>query len=323
MIHIELNNGNISMSSCFNKKVKTIRDKGHSLLNLLSDYVVVDLETTGLDPDWCEIIEVSALKVRDDKIVDTFDCLVKPNDEIDDFITELTSITNEMLQKASSIEEVLPAFLDFIGDDVILGHNINFDINFIYDNKIKLISSPLKNDYIDTMRIARKVLPELKHHRLIDVANHFNVNFDTHHRSMADCQIAYDCYLCLKSKIIESGTEKTWNNNNLQNVKAKDISATSTDFNEDHPLYGKTCVFTGKLEKMTRAEAMQIFANIGGINADNVTKATNYLILGNNDFCSTIKGGKSSKHKKAEKLALSGQDIRIISENVFYDMLAD
>lgn len=74
---------------------------------------------------------------------------------------------------------------------------------------------------------------------------------------------------------------------------------------------------------MDRAKAMQIVANIGGINADNVTKKTNYLILGNNDFCSSLKGGKSSKQKKAEKLALEGQDIQIISENVFYEMISE
>lgn len=68
---------------------------------------------------------------------------------------------------------------------------------------------------------------------------------------------------------------------------------------------------------------MQVVANLGGINADNVTKKTNYLILGNNDYCKSIKDGKSSKQKKAEKLQLDGHDIQIIPENVFYDMIAD
>ena len=74
---------------------------------------------------------------------------------------------------------------------------------------------------------------------------------------------------------------------------------------------------------MTRKTAMQMVVDLGGLVGNSVTKKTNYLILGNNDYCSSIKDGKSSKQKKAESLKLSGNDIEIISENVFYDMLED
>jgi DNA polymerase-3 subunit epsilon len=74
---------------------------------------------------------------------------------------------------------------------------------------------------------------------------------------------------------------------------------------------------------MTRKEAMQLVVDLGGICGDSVTKKTNYLILGNNDFCTSIKDGKSAKQKKAESLALSGNDIKIISENVFYDLVLE
>lgn len=87
-----------------------------------------------------------------------------------------------------------------------------------------------------------------------------------------------------------------------------------------NPLYHSVCVFTGTLEKMTRREAMQIVKDLGGECGDSVTKKTNYLVLGNNDFCKTIKGGKSNKQKKAEKLKLEGIDINVISESVFYEM---
>ncbi|MBO5449761.1 MAG: BRCT domain-containing protein [Ruminococcus sp.] len=104
-------------------------------------------------------------------------------------------------------------------------------------------------------------------------------------------------------------------------LSANDLSATTENFDESHILYGKSCVFTGALERMTRREAMQIVLDHGGICEDKVTKRTNYLILGNNDYCSRIKDGKSSKQKKAEKYKLEGQEIDIIPENVFYDML--
>ena len=100
-----------------------------------------------------------------------------------------------------------------------------------------------------------------------------------------------------------------------------DILGSFRTINIVSPIDGKVCVFTGALEKMLRKDAMQLIANLGGINGDSVTSKTNFLILGNNDYCASIKDGKSSKHKKAEQLILKGQDIQIIPETVFYDMV--
>ena len=86
---------------------------------------------------------------------------------------------------------------------------------------------------------------------------------------------------------------------------------------------GKPACLRETLEKMARKDAMQIVVDLGGLVGNSVTKKTNYLILGNNDYCSSIKGGKSSKQKKAESLKLAGNDIEIISENVFYDMISE
>jgi len=88
-------------------------------------------------------------------------------------------------------------------------------------------------------------------------------------------------------------------------------------------VFGKTFVFTGTLQRMVRKDAMQLVVDMGGICGDGVTVKTNYLVLGNNDYCSSIKVGKSSKHKKAERYKAEGLDIEIISENVFYEMVAE
>lgn len=298
----------------------TARKKGKSLLKLEKSYVVLDLETTGLDPDKCEIIEIAALRVQNDAIINTFSSFVKPNKEIDEFIVSLTGITNEMVSNAPTIDVVLPQLLEFIGNDIILGHNINFDINFIYDEKIKVDGMPFDNDYIDTMRLARKALPELKHHRLSDLTKCFAISVEKQHRAKEDCIATFKCYLEIKKILIDSKIDLVALN---KAAKAKDFTAVDARIDTENPLYGKVCVFTGKLERMTRAEAMQNVVNVGGINADGVTKKTNFLVLGNNDFCSTIKDGKSTKQKKAEALVLEGQDIHVISENVFYDMIAE
>ena len=110
------------------------RNKGESLIDFPSDYTIVDIETTGLSPQQCEIIEISALKIRNDKIKAKFSTLVKPEGLIGRFITKLTGITNLMVENAPKIDKVLPKFLEFAGNDCIIGHNVNFDINFIYDN---------------------------------------------------------------------------------------------------------------------------------------------------------------------------------------------
>ena len=98
------------------------------------DYVIFDIETTGLDSSYDEIIEIGAIRIENNKVVSQFQSLVKPNIEIDDYITELTGITNDMLIDAPKIEDVLPQFMEFVGSEILIGHNVNFDINFIYDN---------------------------------------------------------------------------------------------------------------------------------------------------------------------------------------------
>ena len=105
--------------------------------------------------------------------------------------------------------------------------------------------------------------------------------------------------------------------------KVSDIVAHEGCERPDSPLYGKVCVFTGKLDTLTRKDAAQLVADLGGICADGVTKKTNFLIMGTNEYCPTIVGGKSTKQKKAESLILKGADLQILTENVFLDMLAE
>lgn len=297
--------------------------KGKSRIMIPDNFTVIDIETTGLSPEWDEIIELSAIKVSNSKIIDTYTSLVKPNDEIDAFITELSGITNEMLQDAPSISQILPAYLDFIGDDIVLGHNVNFDINFIYDNVENILSKHFSNDFIDTMRFFRKLHPEQSHHTLQYLSSFYEINVEQSHRALDDCKTTLSGFLKMCDEVNEqydsvNDFKKTFSKTGL---KASDISTSKDSFDEESPIFGKVFCFTGVLERMPRKDAMQIVVDCGGINGDNVTKNTNYLVLGNNDYCSLIKDGKSNKQKKAEKLKLSGQDIEIIPEDVFYDML--
>lgn len=305
---------------------KALREgKGKSIIDFPSDYAVIDIETTGLDPRYCDIIELSAAKYASGEKIESFSTLVKPSEPIDDYITELTGITNEMLKNAPDISEGIRNFYNFIGDSVLVGYNVNFDINFLYDKLLQLHSLTLSNPFIDVMRIARKALPGLKNHKQLTVAEYYGIPTADAHRAAADCEICNSCFLRLRDEILSSGVtlEDFKKSSTHKELHAKDISTEKTSFDPSHPLFGKVCVFTGTLEKMQRKDAMQLVVDLGGSVGDGVTKKTNYLILGNNDFCSSIKDGKSNKQKKAEDLILKGHDLEILSENVFYDLVLD
>lgn len=319
-------NGHLSF---INKKSTTVQrdQKGKSLLIFPSKYICVDLETTGLSSQYDEIIEICALKIVDDKEIDRFHTLVKPKNEIDDYISELTGITNELVSDAPRIEEVLPDFIEFLSDWVIVGHNVNFDINFIYDNYLYYYNKHFNNNYIDTMRLSRKLYPELPHHRLNDLVELFNIKLDGAHRANRDCEATVLCMAFLKKAALEKyETVEIFKKNfapNRKNTDLRSITAQTTYFDVNNPLFKKNVVFTGTLEKMTRKEAAQLVVDFGGIAQNNITKNTDYLILGNNDYCASIKNGKSNKQKKAESLILNGSDLKIIPENVFYNIISE
>ena len=288
---------------------------------LIDDYCVLDTETTGLSAYYDEIIEIGILKVRNNEIVDRYDQLIKPNFDIDDFITALTGITNDMLEGMPSIDSVKTDVLSFIGDDIILGHNTSFDMRFLNEG----FKEQLSNQYMDTMQFARKLYPELKHHRLSDLTDYLGLHNNEHH-ALSDCVSTKELYDAVKASMAEKNLaiEDLWITGESHGGKGIDIKAikpTEAVIDEGGFFYNRHVIFTGKLEKMLRKDAMQLVVNLGGILDNSVNKQTNYLILGDNDYNAILKGEKSSKHKKAEKLKLEGQDIEIIDERTFYDLL--
>ena len=172
--------------------------KGHSLIKNLDDYTVLDIETTSLDSFAGEIVEISAIKVRDKKEINTFSELIKTKNEIGYFTTRLTGITNQMVQRdGKDLINVLKAFQKFLGNDIIVGHNVNFDINFIYDNMKENLNEYLTNDYVDTLRLSRRLLPNLKHHKLDNLIDYFNLVKRDEHRALNDCILTDQVYIRL------------------------------------------------------------------------------------------------------------------------------
>ena len=164
-------------------------EKGNSIIEFPPSYCMIDLETTGYSPLWDEIIEVAAMKIIDGKETARFHSLVKPSwDKIPDFITQLTGINNEMLIDAPRIDTVISQFDEFLGDSTIIGYNVSFDVNFLYDAYVTHLGKPLRNNYVDCMRMARRLYPEMEHHRLCDITEKLNVVNDKAHRAMSDVE---------------------------------------------------------------------------------------------------------------------------------------
>lgn len=239
--------------------------------------------------------------------------------ELPDFITQLTGITSENIESEGVPTEIaLKTFLDFIADDIVVCHNVNFDINFLYDNILGFLNYNFDNDYIDTLRIARRSLPELKHHRLIDLIQYFSLNTNNLHRAAVDCSATKDIFD--KSKDI-LGDDWIYIRHQKSRINANDFSATISEFDTEHIFYDKHFVFTGKLERLTRKEAFQIVANLGGYPQNGINKETNFLVVGDTDYSSNIVNGLTSKQKKATEKQLAGQDIQVLSETTFIEQI--
>lgn len=169
--------------------------RGKQLREYVADYVVYDLETTGMSPYSDSIIEISAVKVVEHQVTDTFSMLVNPGRPIPYGATAINGITDEMVEDEPDISAVFPLFIDFIGDMVLVGHNIHcFDMKYIWHVAEMLYGKTVSNDYIDTLPMARKKLPALAHHRLVDIAAHYHINTEGAHRALADCMMNQKCY---------------------------------------------------------------------------------------------------------------------------------
>lgn len=156
------------------------------------DYVAFDIETTGLNPKYDKIIEIGVAKVRDNEVTDTFSTFVNPGKGLPERITELTGIYDTDVINAPYIEDVLDLFIEFAGDDILLGHNLIFDYSFI---KKAAVNQKKKFDRmgIDTLRIARRFLADLESRNLGFLCEHYQIHLQAH-RALNDALAAHALY---------------------------------------------------------------------------------------------------------------------------------
>lgn len=167
-------------------------------MEFVESYVVVDIETTGLNPAQNEIIEIAAMKVDENGEISSFQTLIHPNQPISSFITNLTGITNDMVKDACDITIALKQFDQFIENYTIIGHNVSFDLRFLRYNYKKYLKKSLVNASLDTLYLSRKYLPNLYNHKLDTVAKYFHLDDSNHHRALADVKMTLDIYHYIK-----------------------------------------------------------------------------------------------------------------------------
>jgi len=153
-------------------------------------YVVVDLETTGGRPGPGAITEIGAYRMEGSRMTGSFATLVRPRGPISPCVTRLTSITNEMVADAPTIERVLPAFRDFLGDAVMVAHNAQFDFTFLDFEFRRVFGMGLKNPVLCTLRLSRRFAPSLRRRRLDALAEHFGLSTEGRHRGLGDARMA-------------------------------------------------------------------------------------------------------------------------------------
>lgn len=172
---------------------------------MIDSYICLDLETTGLEPKKDRIIEIGAIRVRAGKIAAQFETLVNPGRALEERIVKITGIRDKQLTDAPDITEVLPGLLDFIGDDILLGHRVFFDYSFVKRAAVNQ-KFAFEKKGIDTLKIARKFLPELESRSLEFLCGHFGIAHSAH-RASADAKATAALYQKLAELFYEDGEE--------------------------------------------------------------------------------------------------------------------
>ncbi|AMC92500.1 DNA polymerase III subunit epsilon [Erysipelothrix larvae] len=178
--------------------------KGNSIVEFVPDFTVIDLETTGRGMQYTQITEISAIKYRNYEPVASFSTLIRAKFPILPFVEQLTGISDTMIAGSPQIEEVIQSFVDFIDEDLIVGHNVNFDLGLVSDAYYHVTKQSIYNNYLDTLRISRILNTDSLNHKLETLCQYFGIQRDVGHRGLADCEQTGQLYVSMKEKALNN-----------------------------------------------------------------------------------------------------------------------
>lgn len=299
-------------------------------------YVVLDFETTGLSPRDDKIIEVGLVKCSGAEEVDAMSMFINPRTPLSAKVTELTGITDSDLRGAPTIKQVIEQIRAFIGGDVIVAHNAGFDIAFLQS---AYLQSKIDEDIrcIDTLTLCRALYPDRKDHRLCAYIEDLGLSSCQTHRAIDDARCTHRLFDHLLSQIgcqpllrvihakkPKEGAEAAQAETSKHRLSVK-VSSIQPEADAvldlQHPLYGKSIVFTGDLT-IPREEAMQMAVNVGAKVKTSVSKKTDFLVVGRQDKALVGADGMSTKEEKAQALNESGAaHIEILGERAFLALI--
>ncbi len=250
-----------------------VNPKGQSLMD---SFVVFDIETTGFSSVTNHIIEIGAVKVENGKIVDRFSTYVNPQEPIPYRITKLTTITDADVMDAPTIDQVLPEFFAFCEGCVLVAHNASFDIGFIKENARRL-GLPYAYTHVDTLAMARVLLPQLAKFTLDHVAKTVGVSLENHHRAVDDAEATAEIFEKFIPMLLEKGAH------DLDAVN--ELGRTSTDYVRKTPSYhaivlAKNDVGRVNLYKLISASHLQYFNRRPKVPKSLILENREGLILG-------------------------------------------
>ena len=226
---------------------------------MINEYVVLDLEMTGLSAKTDQIIEIGAVKIKDNQVVATMECLVNPRCNIPTRVSELTGITNEMVQQGRDKDEAIAELLDFIEGHILVGQNINFDYSFLKQWAVNH-KRPLEAEACDTLKLARVLLPAEQSKKLESLCVYFAIERNREHRALDDAIETWKIFEKLKVLALERENGETYLKPIRLNYKAKKQSPATPRQIERLKEYRQVHQIEDEInwETLTKSEASRI-----------------------------------------------------------------
>ncbi len=226
---------------------------------MIEEYVVLDLEMTGLSAKTDQIIEIGAVKIKGNQVIATMECLVNPRCKIPTRVSELTGITDEMVQEAKDRDDAVAELLDFLEGSIWVGQNINFDYSFLKQWAVNH-KRPLEVKACDTLKLARVLLPAEQSKKLEDLCVYFGIERTREHRALDDAMETWQIFEKLKKLALERENGDTYLQPILLNYKAKKQSPATPrqvqrlrEYRQSHQIEDEI-----NWETLTKSEASRI-----------------------------------------------------------------
>ncbi len=305
----------------------------------MKNFVAFDFETANRNRH--SICSVGMVFVEKGRIVDSVYQLIDPEEEFDGWNIAIHNITPNDVKGAPNFAQFYKMIKDRIDNQLMVAHYLAFDGYALRDNLARYNVQPGLHQFLCTYQLSKRLILCQPSYSLDSLCEYFGIELNNHHHALNDARACADLMIKLIDVYSLNDLNAVYIKTNIKagefsaerfrpslvhskdfSTNKLDLSAIEVDLDGDrnHPFYGKDIVFTGKLNAFSRKEAAELVASKGGAPQNGINKETNFIIVG--DFRNVmIKGNKSSKLVKAEKMISEGKELEIISEEDFLKML--